>query len=241
MRGAEIFDIPIGLQLPKPTSSGRIAIELHGEIVASAQLQPGFDHRGVERAAERRNWTDIPSLLGHIFGICPHAHAMAYCLGVERLAGIEAPPRAQSIRILVAELERVHNHLLWFGALAYQAGLVSLLVECWHDREIVMDMLEMLSGKRLDYSACRLGGVKYDLTADLPAEIQRRIDSLEIKIRRYLHLVLTDPFLQKRTQGVGVTTRSQAEKLGLVGPTAALEFSAFRTWSVIKFGVSGAR
>ncbi len=215
--GAETFHIPIGAT--REASPG-FELKLDGEVVVSARLLPGFDQRRVEIAAEKRGWQEIIDLLAELFGLCPHAHALAYILGVERLAGLEVPPRARAIRMLVAELERVHSHILWFGALAYQAGVDNLFLECWQERQGVLGLLESLSGKRLAYSPNRIGGVNFDLTPGLSADIRRKIDHLDQRARRYLNFLNRDPLLRKRTHGVGVTTRSQAEKLGLVGPTA---------------------
>jgi NADH-quinone oxidoreductase subunit D len=218
--GAEILHIPIGQGQPALNSKASFEIKLHGEVVVSARLLPGFDQRGVEKAAERRSWNGNLELLANIFSLCPHAHALAYCLGVERLAGLEAPPRARSIRLLVAELERIQNHLLWLGAVAYQAGKETLFVESWQAREAVLAVFEVLSGKRVAYSPNRVGGVAYDLPDRVAADIRPLVDRLEDHSRHFLQQVVHDPFLGKRTRGVGVTTRSQAEKLGLVGPTA---------------------
>ena len=128
-------------------------------------MRLGYVHRGIEKGTEGRNWVQNLYLLERICGICSHIHATAYCLGVEKLAGVEAPPRAQAIRVLVAELERIHSHLLWLGVAAHEAGFDTLFMYTWRDREIVMDMLEGLTGNRVNYSANVLGGVKCDIDA----------------------------------------------------------------------------
>ena len=97
---------------------------------------------------------------------------MAYTLGVEKLAGVTVPPRAQAIRALFAELERIHSHMLWLGVAAHEAGFDTLFMYSWRDRETVMDILEKLSGNRVNYSANILGGVKFDVTAEQADEIR---------------------------------------------------------------------
>jgi len=104
-------------------------------VVTSAYVRLGYAHRGIEKAAEERTWIQNLYLIERICGICSHIHAMAYCLAVESLANVEAPPRAQAIRVLVAELERIHSHFLWIGVSAHEAGFETLFMYSWRDRE----------------------------------------------------------------------------------------------------------
>ncbi len=117
----EPFRIPIGPQHPSLKEPGHFEFSVDGEIVTQASLRLGYVHRGIEKGAEQRSWVQALYLLERVCGICSHVHATAYCLGVEKLAGVEAPPRAQAIRSLVAELERIHSHLLWLGVAAHEA------------------------------------------------------------------------------------------------------------------------
>jgi NADH-quinone oxidoreductase subunit D len=139
---------------------------------------------------------------------------------VERLAGVEAPPRAQAIRVLAAELERIHSHLLWVGVAAHEAGFETLFMYTWRDREVVMDTLEALSGNRVNYSVNLLGGVKYDVTAELAEQILNGIAFIEERTLHYMEVIASDALFVARTRGIGVTTKEQAERLGEVGPTA---------------------
>ena len=118
-------------------------------------------------------------MLERICGICSHVHATAFCLGVEKLAGVSVPPRAQAIRTLVAELERMHSHLFWLGVAAHEAGFDTLFMYSWRDRETVMDILESLTGNRVNYSANMLGGVKFDVDHRTADTIRERFDFLE--------------------------------------------------------------
>lgn len=219
-RSESKFTIPIGPQHPALKEPGHFEFGVDGEVVTSATVRLGYAHRGIEKAAETRNWTQNMYLLERICGICSHIHAMAYCLGIEALAEVEAPPRAQAIRVLVAELERIHSHLLWLGVAAHEAGFDTLFMYSWRDRETVMDTLEKLTGNRVNYSVNLLGGVKVDLTAELVAEIKRGLAFLEERTQHYLDVVTTDELFLRRTRGVGTMTAEQAERLGVVGPTA---------------------
>lgn len=216
----ERFTVPIGPQHPALKEPGHFLFTVEGEIVTDAAVRLGYAHRGIEKAAEGRNWVQNLYLLERICGICSHIHATAYSLGVEQLAGAEVPPRAQAIRTLVAELERIHSHLLWLGVAAHEAGFDTLFMYSWRDRETVMDLLESLTGNRVNYSANLLGGVKFDVSEEQADAVRQGLDFLEGRTRHYLDVVTNDALFLQRTRGIGVMTRSQAELLGSVGPTA---------------------
>lgn len=214
------FIIPIGPQHPALKEPGHFEFSVDGEIVTDASVRLGYVHRGIEKATESRNWVQNLYLLERVCGICSHTHATAYCLGVEQLAGVTAPPRAQAIRSLVAELERIHSHLLWLGVAAHEAGFDTLFMTSWRDRETVMDLLESLTGNRVNYSANLIGGVKIDIDDAQKNAISQGVDYLEERGHFYLNVVTTDSVFLQRTRGIGVTPLEQAESLGLVGPTA---------------------
>lgn len=214
------FIVPIGPQHPALKEPGHFEFTVDGEIVTDATVRLGYVHRGIEKATETRSWVQNLYLLERICGICSHIHALAYCLGVEKLAGVTVPPRAQAVRVLVAELERIHSHLLWVGVAAHEAGFDTLFMYSWRDRETVMDLLEALTGNRVNYSANLLGGVKIDVTDEQSDAIRRGLDFLEDRTRHYLDITTSDSVFLRRTRGIGVTTPEQAKRLGLVGPTA---------------------
>jgi NADH-quinone oxidoreductase subunit D len=216
----ERFTIPIGPQHPALKEPGHFTFTVDGEIVTAASVRLGYAHRGIEKAVESRNWVQNLYLLERICGICSHIHATAYCQGVERLVGVTVPPRACAIRTLVAELERIHSHLLWLGVAAHQAGFDTLFMYSWRDRETVMDVLEQLTGNRVNYSANILGGVKFDVNEQITTAILNGVDFLEERTHSYLEVVTSDRFFLQRTRGIGVMTQKQAERLGVTGPTA---------------------
>jgi len=216
----EKFIIPIGPQHPALKEPGHFEFTVDGEVVTGASVRLGYAHRGIEKATESRNWTQNMYLLERICGICSHIHALAYCLGVEKLAGVSAPPRAQAIRSVVAELERIHSHLMWLGVAAHEAGFETLFMYSWRDRETLMDVLEALTGNRVNYSANLIGGVKFDINADQRDTILRALEFLEERTAHYMDIVTTDVVFLRRTRGIGTTSAAQAELLGLVGPTA---------------------
>lgn len=216
----EKFIVPIGPQHPALKEPGHFEFTVDGERVTDATVRLGYAHRGIEQATTQRNWIQNLYLLERICGICSHSHALAYALGVEKLAGVEVPPRAQAIRVIVAELERIHSHMLWLGVAAHEAGFDTLFMYTWRDRETVMDLLEALSGNRVNYSANVLGGVKFDIDTAQAASIRDGLDYLEERSKHYLDVVTTDALFLRRTRGVGVMTKEQARELGVIGPTA---------------------
>jgi NADH-quinone oxidoreductase subunit D len=218
-RHGDRFIVPVGPQHPALKEPGHFEFAVDGERVTGATVRLGYVHRGIERAAENQTYTQNLYLTERVCGICSHSHANAYVNGVEQLAKIPAPPRAQAIRQLVACLERIHSHLLWLGVAAYEAGFDTLLMYSWRDREIVMDILEQLTGNRVNYSANILGGVKYDVTAAIAPVIRRGLDKLEERAKHYLHVVTADTSFLSRAQGIGVTSKEEAASLEMLGPT----------------------
>ncbi|MCA9967925.1 MAG: nickel-dependent hydrogenase large subunit, partial [Anaerolineales bacterium] len=218
--GSNKFIVPIGPQHPALKEPAHFEFAVDGEIVTDGAVRLGYAHRGIEKATEARTWTQDLYLLERICGICSHIHTLAYVLGVEKLAGVTAPPRAQAIRVLVAELERFHSHLLWFGVAAHEAGFDTLFMYTWRDRETVMDILENLTGNRVNYSANLLGGVKFDVTPEQIEMILEGLDFFDGRIEHYLNVVSNDGMFLQRTRNIGVMTAVQAEQLGAVGPNA---------------------
>ncbi|MBN1564703.1 MAG: nickel-dependent hydrogenase large subunit [Anaerolineae bacterium] len=216
----ETFKIPIGPQHPALKEPGHFEFAVDGETVTDATVRLGYVHRGIEKGVESRTWIQGQYLVERVCGICSHVHATTYCLAVEKLAGVEAPPRAQAIRSLVAELERIHSHMLWLGVAAHEAGFDMLFMYSWRDRETVMNLLEGITGNRVNYSANILGGVKCDITPEQDAAIRAGVDYLEERTRHYLDVVQNDTMFMRRTKNVGTMTREQAEQMGVVGPTA---------------------
>jgi NADH-quinone oxidoreductase subunit D len=214
------FVVPIGPQHPALKEPGHFEITVEGEIVTAATMRLGYVHRGIEKGVEGQNWAQAMYMLERICGICSHVHATAYALGVEALAGVQVPPRAQAIRVLVAELERVHSHLLWLGVAAHEGGFDTLFMYSWRDRELIMDVLEGLTGNRVNYSCNVLGGVKFDVDQTQADAIRSAIDLLEPRTHHYMKVVTTDETLIGRTRQVGTVTAEEAARLGAVGPVA---------------------
>lgn len=213
------FKVPIGPQHPALKEPISLRMTFEGEIIKEADVRLGYNHRGMEKLAEEKNWIQNLYLTERICGICSHSHTTCYAQGVEKLMGIEPPRRGLYLRTLVAELERVHSHLLWLGVAGHEAGFDTFFMYTWRDREVVMDILEIISGNRVHYAINTIGGVRRDLD-----EIQRKkiLDSLDLLIKRtnyYTGIGVNEPTFVARLAGVGKLDRETALALCAVGPT----------------------
>lgn len=212
--------IPLGPQHPALKEPVNFSLVLEGEQIQGSTVNLGYNHRGVEKAAESRTFLQDIYLLERVCGICSHSHTTCYVTCVEEIAKVEIPERAKALRVLVGELERVHSHLLWIGLAGYEIGFDTLFMYTWRDREQVLDCLELVSGNRVHYAMNTIGGVRRDITAEQKAELLRRIAILEERTAYYIKLATEDASILARSQGVGVLPRDVAVERGAVGPTA---------------------
>jgi len=214
------FEIPIGPQHPalKEPISLRMAVE--GEVITGVDIRLGYNHRGLEKVAEDKNWTQNIYLTERICGICSHSHATCFVQGVERLMELAPPKRGLYIRYLISELERVHSHLLWLGVAGHEAGFDSFFMYVWRDREIVMDLLEMITGNRVHYAINTIGGVRRDLDEGQKAKVLEGVATLKKRSEYYLRLGATEPSFVARIAGVGLLSYEQAVSLCATGPVA---------------------
>jgi len=214
------FTIPIGPQHPALKEPISLRMTVEGEVIKDADIRLGYNHRGLEKLAEEKTWIQNIYLTERICGICSHSHATCYVQGVEKLMEITPPKRGNYIRYLVSELERVHSHLLWLGVAGHEAGFDSFFMYTWRDREVVMDLLEMISGNRVHYAINTLGGVRRDLDE---LQIKKIFDGLAVLRTRsefYFKIGASEPTFVARLAGVGYLSREKALALCAVGPTA---------------------
>jgi len=211
--------IPIGPQHPALKEPESFSITLSGERIVEMDMRLGYNHRGVEKACEERSYIQAMYLLERVCGICSHSHSTCFIQAVEEIAGLQTPPRAQYIRTLFAELERIHSHLLWLGVAGHEIGFDTLLMYSWRDREVVMDILASLSGNRVNYGMNTVGGVRRDFTKEQLAEVLKGVDILEERTKYYIEVATEEPTLINRLSGVGALSHKDAVRLGTVGPT----------------------
>jgi NADH-quinone oxidoreductase subunit D len=211
--------IPIGPQHPALKEPESFRITLSGERIVETDMRLGYNHRGIEKAAEERTYVQDVYLLERVCGICSHSHSTCFVQAVEEIAGLVVPPRAQYIRTLIAELERIHSHLLWLGVAGHEVGFDTLLMYSWRDREVVMDTLASLSGNRVNYGMNTIGGVRRDFTREQLDGLLKVMDVLEERTKYYIEVATQEITLINRLSGVGSLSHEDAVKLGAVGPT----------------------
>jgi NADH-quinone oxidoreductase subunit D len=212
--------LPIGPQHPSLKEPSSFKITLDGEVVEKAVVEIGYNHRGLEKACESRTYVRDLYIIERVCGICSHAHTSVFCQCIERMCGLEVPRRAEYIRGIVGELERLHSHLLWLGVAAHEIGFDTLFMYTWRDRERVLDILASIGGNRVNYGVNTFGGVRFDLGPELIEEIGRVMDALEEKLTYYAELALTEPTLIARLSGIGILRPEDVRKYSAVGPVA---------------------
>ena len=214
-----IVKVPFGPQHPALKEPENFTFEVEGDIIVDVKPRIGYNHRGIEKAMEVRTYIQNIYLAERICGICSDAHTTCYCQAIEELLGVEAPPRANYIRVIVAELERIHSHLLWVGIAAHEIGFDTLFMHIWRDRETVMDILEYVSGNRVHYAMNTIGGVRRDIPSEMAPKIKKGVDFLEKRIEEYIRTVQADSTIRERTVEVGILKPKDAVELCAVGPT----------------------
>ncbi len=212
--------LPIGPIHPAFKEPVRLSFILEGERIKDVKVRVGWTHRGIEYLGMRRNPIQTIYLAERICGICSNSHPLAFVRAVENAASIEVPLRAQYIRVFIAELERIHSHMLWAGVLAHEMGFDSLLFYTWKVREKVMDTLEYLTGNRVNYAMLMIGGVRRDITQEGYRFIKETIVYYREMMDKIKETILEDQSVMLRTRGVGILTKEDALKLSAVGPTA---------------------
>ncbi len=212
--------IPIGPQHPALKEPANFSVEVDGEEIVDAYVKPNYNHRGMERLAEEKTYPQVLVLYERICGICSQVHPQAFAQATEDALGIEVPERARYIRTIMQELERVHSHLLWAGVGAHELGFDTGLMYIWRDREAVMDILEMISGNRVNYKMVDIGGVRRDIDERKIPMILEILDAYIPQLDMYANAFTKDPTLRARLEGSGILTEKEAKELCVAGPTA---------------------
>jgi len=220
MHNSGDVQVPFGPQHPALKEPESFLLTLRGEKITASSVRIGYNHRGIEKACEERTYIQDLYLIERICGICSHSHSTAFVQAVEEIAGLVVPKRASYIRTLIGELERVHSHLLWLGVAGHEIGFDTLLMYTWRDREVVMDVLSLITGNRVNYGINTIGGVRRDVTKEQIDETLKAVDLLEERTKYYIQIGTKETTIIKRLSGVGILSPKDAVKLGAVGPTA---------------------
>src|SRR5256712_10909656 len=200
----ETMTVNMGPQHPSTHGVLRLVLELDGETVQSADVTIGYLHTGIEKTAEQKKWQQVIPLVERMDYLGAQSNSLAFSLSVERLLGVEAqmPERVRNIRILIAELQRIASHLVWLGTHALEVGAVSVMMYCFRERELLMNVNEMLAGFRMFPSYIRIGGLREDLPRGFHEAVRAFLDRFPAKLAEYEGLLTQNEIYRKRTRGV---------------------------------------
>ncbi len=216
----ETMTVNMGPQHPSTHGVLRLVLELDGETVRSVSPTIGYLHTGIEKTIEQKKWQQVIPLVERMDYLSAQSNSMAFSLSVERLLGIEIPERVRAIRVLMAELQRINSHLVWLGTHGMEVGAVSVMLYCFRERELILNLNEMLAGFRMFPSFMRIGGLREDLPRGFLDAVAAFLDRFAPKLDEYEDLLTSNEIYRKRTRDVGRLSKADAVAYSLVGPIA---------------------
>jgi len=210
--------VNMGPQHPSTHGVLRLVLELEGETVTEVRCGIGYLHTGIEKNTEYRSWTQGVTFVTRMDYLSPIFNETAYCLGVEKLLGIEAPERANQIRVMMMEFNRISSHMVALGTGALELGALSPMIFCFRERERVLDIFELVSGLRMNMAYVRPGGVAQDLPKGAVEKIRETVAELRKNFKDNEKLLVGNSIWMKRTEGIGYLDLAGATTLGITGP-----------------------
>jgi NADH-quinone oxidoreductase subunit D len=210
----------MGPQHPSTHGVLRLLLEIDGETVVRMLPDIGYLHTGIEKTFEAKFYQQCVVLTDRMDYLCPMTNNLAYCLAVEKLLGLEIPPKAQWIRVLLNELTRINSHLVWLGTHALDIGAMSVFLYCFRERETVLRIFEMVSGQRMMTSYFRIGGLALEPPLGFLERVQKFVAAFPANVDEYEALLTQNPIWIRRLKGVAHLTLEDAIALGATGPTA---------------------
>jgi len=216
----ETMEVNFGPQHPSTHGVFRVVVELDGETVIKVVPHLGFLHRGIEKLAEHRTYHQIIPRTDRLDYMAGASNNLGYCLAVEKLLGIETPPRGRFIRVLLTELSRISSHLFWAGANGHDLGAMTPFFYMCREREQILFLLERATGARLTPSFFRIGGVAMDLPPEFHEECRKFVQAFPSRVDEYETLLTENPIWKSRTRGVGILSAEDCMALGVSGPIA---------------------
>jgi NADH-quinone oxidoreductase subunit D len=217
-RNKDTMTLNMGPQHPSTHGVFRVVLEMDGELVTSSDPDIGYLHTGIEKTGESKLYAHCIPMTDRLDYLNPPGNNLAFCLSVEKLLQTEIPERADYLRVIMCELTRIASHLLWLGTHALDIGAMTVFLYCWRERELILDLNEMISGVRMMTSYVRVGGVMKDATPEWIAGVKHVIDILPEKVDEYESLLTNNPIWMDRTIGVGVMTKDEAIRWSMSGP-----------------------
>lgn len=218
MAATETMTLNMGPQHPSTHGVLRLVLELDGEVIVKVTPHIGFLHRGVEKLSEHRTYHQILPLTDRLDYLAPMSNNLGYILAVEKLMAVEVPDRAETIRIIMAELTRLESHLVWIACHALDIGAMTVFIYAFRERETIMEIYELISGARMTSNFFRVGGLSQDVPDEFVKKVSDFIDVMPGYLDQYEGLLTTNPIWLKRTVGNGVISAEDAIDIGLTGP-----------------------
>jgi NADH-quinone oxidoreductase subunit D len=231
----ETMTVNMGPQHPSTHGVLRLVLELDGETVNAANVTIGYLHTGIEKTAEQKKWQQVIPLVERMDYLAAQSNSLAYAMSVEKLLGLEMPERVQDIRVLLAELQRISSHLVWLGTHAMEIGAVSVMMYCFRERELLMNINELIAGFRMFPSYMRVGGLREDLPRGFHDAVNAFLDRFPGKLREYEDLLTKNEIFRTRTENVGVLSHEDAIGWGLCGPMARGSGSSYDVRKVFPY------
>jgi len=219
--------VNMGPQHPSTHGVLRLVLTLDGETVQNADVTVGYLHTGIEKTAEQKKWQQVIPLVERMDYLDSQSNSLAYALTVEKLLGLEMPQRVQDIRVLIAELQRISSHLVWLGTHAMEIGAVSVMLYCFRERELLMNINELVAGFRFFPSYIRIGGLREDLPRGYHDTVTAFLDRFPGKLDEYETMLTKNDIYVRRTKGVGYVPLENALAWGLLGPIARASGSTY--------------
>src|SRR3954465_8590293 len=212
---SETMTVNMGPQHPSTHGVLRIVLELDGEIVRSAAPTIGYLHTGIEKTAEQKKWQQVIPLVERMDYLSAQSNSMAFSMSAEQLLGLEIPERVLWIRVLLAELQRINSHLVWLGTHGMEVGAVSVMLYCFRERELLLNLNELLAGFRLFPSYMGIGGLREDLPRGFHEAVTAFLDRFLPKLAEYEDLLTNNEIYVERAKGVGRISATDALALSL--------------------------
>jgi NADH-quinone oxidoreductase subunit D len=216
---AKTMILNMGPQHPSTHGVLRIALELDGETVVKAVPDLGYLHTGIEKSCEDKTYSQAITLTDRMDYLNPLGNNLVYCLAVEKLLGIEVPKRAQYVRVMLVELQRISSHLVWLGTHAIDLGAMTVFLYCFREREEILKIFELFAGQRMMTSYFRIGGLALDPPAGWRTAIDKFLKMMPSRVDDYETLLTKNRIWMGRTQGIGYISTEDAVALSMTGPT----------------------
>lgn len=214
----ETMLLNMGPQHPSTHGVLRLLLELDGELIVNMVPDIGFLHTGVEKTIESKNYQQSEVLTDRLDYLNPMGNNLVYCLAVEKLTELDVPPRAQALRVILTELQRISSHLLWLGTSGLDLGAMSTFLYCMREREMVLEIFEMVSGQRMMTTYIRPGGLWRDVPYGFTEAVRKFIEVMPRRIQEYDDLLKENEIFLDRTKNIGVISAEDCIAYGLSGP-----------------------